>query len=86
MNGSFRQSMNWLHTWSGLLLSVLLYFIFITGTAGYFEKEMTHWMQPERPVISEKIDQRQIVKMAEQHLNITAPDAQSWWVVFPVAR
>ena len=86
MNGSFRQSMNWLHTWSGLLLSVLLYFIFITGTAGYFEKEITHWMQPERPVISEKIDQRQIVKMAEQHLNITAPDAQSWWVVFPIAR
>ena len=86
MNGTFRQSMNWLHTWSGLLLGSLLYFIFVTGTAGYFENEITHWMQPERPVVNEKIDQRTIVKMAEQHLNTTAPDAQSWWVVFPIAR
>ena len=86
MNGTFRQSMNWLHTWSGLLLGSLLYFIFITGTAGYFDKEITHWMQPERPIINEEIDQRSIVKMAEQHLNITAPNAQSWWVVFPIAR
>ena len=86
MNGTFRQSMNWLHTWSGLLLSSLLYFIFITGTVGYFDEEITHWMQPERPVINQGIDQRNILKMAEQHLNVTAPDAQSWWVVFPIAR
>ncbi|MBL4796616.1 MAG: PepSY domain-containing protein [Oleispira sp.] len=86
MNGTFRQSMNWLHTWSGLLLSSLLYFIFITGTVGYFDKEITHWMQPERPAIDKKIDQQNILKMAEQHLNITAPDAQSWWVVFPIGR
>ncbi|MFY0640474.1 MAG: PepSY domain-containing protein [Bermanella sp.] len=86
MNGAFRQSMNWLHTWSGLLLSSLLYFIFITGTAGYFDEEITHWMQPERPVVNEKMDQRTILEMAEQHLNTVAPDAQSWWVVFPIAR
>jgi uncharacterized iron-regulated membrane protein len=86
MNGTFRQSMNWLHTWSGLLLSSLLYFIFITGTAGYFDEEITHWMQPERPITVKEIDQSKIVEMAEQHLNIAAPDAQSWWVVFPIAR
>lgn len=86
MNGSFRQSMNWLHTWSGLVLSLLLYFIFITGTVGYFDKEITHWMQPERPTINKKIDQRNILAMAEKHLNTTAPDAQSWWVEFPIGR
>jgi uncharacterized iron-regulated membrane protein len=86
MNGIFRQSMNWLHTWSGLLLSSLLYFIFITGTVGYFDEEITHWMQPERPVINQETDQRNILKMAEQHLSATVPDAQSWWVVFPIAR
>lgn len=86
MNGAFRQSMNWLHTWSGLLLGSLLYFIFVTGTAGYFENEITHWMQPERPAVNKNIDQRSILTMAEQHLNTIAPDAQAWWVVFPIAR
>ena len=86
MNGTFRQSMNWLHTWSGLLLSSLLYFIFITGTVGYFDKEITHWMQPERPTINEKVDQRSILAIAEKHLNATASDAQSWWVEFPIGR
>ena len=86
MNGTFRQSMSWLHTWSGLLLSSLLYFIFVTGTVGYFENEITHWMQPERPTVNENIDQRNILKMAEQHLTSIAPDAQSWWIEFPMAR
>lgn len=44
---SFRQSMSWLHTWAGLVLSWLLFFIFITGTAGYFDTEIDLWMQPE---------------------------------------
>lgn len=86
MKGTFRQSMNWLHTWSGLLLGSLLYFIFITGTVGYFDDEITHWMQPERPDVNEHIDQQTILKIAEQHLRVTAPDAQAWWVDFPIGR
>ena len=48
-HGKFRQSMAWLHTWSGLVLSLILYFVFITGTFGYFNSEIDHWMQPEAP-------------------------------------
>lgn len=44
---SFRQSMSWLHTWTGLVLSWLLFFMFVTGTAGYFDTEIDLWMQPE---------------------------------------
>ncbi len=86
MNGTFRQSMNWLHTWSGLMLSSLLYFIFITGTVGYFDDEITHWMQPERPAVNEHVDQLAILKIAEQHLTVIAPNAQAWWVDFPIGR
>ena len=32
MKEGFRQSMAWLHTWSGLLFGWLLFAIFLTGT------------------------------------------------------
>lgn len=86
MNETFRQSMSWLHTWSGIMLGALLYFMFITGTAGYFDEEITHWMEPERPFVNQDIDQSNVLKMAETHLKAVAPAAQSWWVVFPKAR
>ncbi|MGN6480787.1 PepSY-associated TM helix domain-containing protein [Luteibacter sp.] len=47
MNGGIRQSMAWLHTWVGLLLGWLLFLVFVTGTAAYFQDEITRWMQPE---------------------------------------
>ncbi|MBE0380470.1 hypothetical protein PPRY_b0817 [Pseudoalteromonas prydzensis ACAM 620] len=40
MKPRFRQSMSWLHTWSGFVFAWLLFFIFITGTVGYFENEI----------------------------------------------
>ena len=39
--------MTWLHTWIGLLTSWLLYFVFVTGTLGYFDSEIDLWMKPE---------------------------------------
>lgn len=48
----FRQSMSWLHTWTGLVVGWILFFIFVTGTASYANREITRWMQPERPMES----------------------------------
>lgn len=42
--------MAWLHTWSGLVVGWVLFFVFVTGTAGYFNSEITRWMQPELPL------------------------------------
>ncbi|RZL03410.1 MAG: PepSY domain-containing protein [Rubrivivax sp.] len=47
MKEGFRQSMAWLHTWSGLLVGWVLFMIFSAGTATYFRQEITQWMQPE---------------------------------------
>jgi len=84
-DGGFRLSMNWLHTWSGLVLGGLLYFIFITGAIGYFTKEIDRWMRPEI-AIDKTIDQAQLLVKAEKRLAQIAPDASSWSVSFPSGR
>ena len=48
MKDWFRLSMAWLHTWTGLVVGWVLFFVFLTGTAGYVQIELTRWMQPER--------------------------------------
>jgi len=85
-NGNFRQSMKWLHTWAGLTVAVVLYFMFITGSAGYFNDEITHWMKPETPLINSNIDQHDMLIIAEKRLAKVAPDSSEWWVDFPVGR
>lgn len=81
MQSSFRQSMTWLHTWAGLVFCWVLYFIFITGTVGYFDTEIDQWMQPElhrgKPV--EAVKQ---VAIAEAWLTKHAPHADEWFI-FP---
>lgn len=47
MKGSFRQSMAWLHTWSGLVIGWLLLAIFATGLASYFKADIDAWTRPE---------------------------------------
>ena len=47
MKEGLRQSMSWLHTWSGLLVGWLLFAIFLTGTTAYYRDEISLWMRPE---------------------------------------
>ena len=86
MKSNFRQSMNWLHTWSGFIFGWLLYFIFITGTVGYFENEIDRWMKPEVSVVDNAIDQDTVLVAAEQQLQKLAPDSPSWYISFPFSR
>ena len=43
----FRHSMDWLHTWLGIGLGMVLFVIFWTGTLTVFDKEIDQWMKPE---------------------------------------
>lgn len=38
--------MNWLHTWAGVVLGVLLFAVFWTGTLCVFDREIDRWMMP----------------------------------------
>ena len=82
----FRQSMSALHTWAGLLPSWILYFMFITGTAGYFNTEITQWMQPETPFSGEPTTQAKMLGFAEQRLKIVGAKADEWHIDFPDDR
>lgn len=87
MKDFFRQSMSWLHTWVGLLLGWVLYFMFITGTAGYVDTEIDRWMRPELPAASTGGDLRDLARVGETALKTLAPaGAEGWWIDFPIGR
>ena len=84
MKNGFRQSMAWLHTWTGLLVGWLLLLIFMAGTASYYREEISRWMRPELPrstVSSEVAAERALTFL--QH---KAPQAESWNVTLPDPR
>lgn len=76
MKGGFRQSMAWLHTWTGLILGWLLFAIFVTGTTAYFQEEITRWMTPE--IRSVPADPASGFGAATRWLQREVPDASEW--------
>ncbi len=70
--------MAWLHTWTGLVVGWVLYFVFVTGTAGYFYSEIDRWMKPELPMATPYVEPARAVALAQAHLQQRAPDADSW--------
>ncbi|MFN3579143.1 MAG: PepSY-associated TM helix domain-containing protein [Pseudomonas sp.] len=80
MKESFRQSMAWLHTWVGLLLGWLLYFMFITGSAGYWDTEIDRWMQPELAVAGQHPPTAETIDAGLQRLAEVAPQASRWFI------
>lgn len=85
MKSFFRQSMAWLHTWIGLVFGWLLFFIFITGTAGFFDTEIDRWMQPELPM-AQTVDVYDFADQARERLEVIAPGASRWQIWFPIDR
>jgi uncharacterized iron-regulated membrane protein len=75
--------MSWLHTWSGILFGWILYFIFITGTLGYFDAEIDRWMRPELPLASTALSEVQATARGAARLAEVAPFAESWKITLP---
>ena len=84
MKQGFRQSMAWLHTWTGLVPGWILYIVFLFGTAAFFHHEIDAWMRPELPagtaVSSRALD------AADTLLRQRGAGAESWTVSLPNAR
>ena len=80
MKEGFRQCMAWLHTWVGLVTGWVLLLVFVTGTAGYFQFEITRWMKPELPLrpAMPAVATAQGVATAQSLLARQAGDAERW--------
>lgn len=86
MKESFRQCMAWLHTWVGLVVGWILFFVFVTGTAGYVDDEITRWMEPERPLPMQVLPEQssQMLDQALTQLHAHAPaDSKAWIITLP---
>ena len=85
MKESFRQCMAWLHTWVGLVVGWILFFVFVTGTAGYVDDEITRWMEPERPLPAQIMPEQSstMLDLALTQLAAHAPESKAWTITLP---
>lgn len=81
-----RQSMSWLHTWTGILLGGLLYVIFFTGTLSYFQDEISLWMKPELHASVPAADAERTAQAALSGMREIAPNATVWTLSLPTER
>ena len=87
MKEGFRQSMAWLHTWSGLLVCWVLLLVFCGGTASYYRSEITLWMQPELHAIAANPVSSEIAATAAQAaMSARAAGATRWFITLPDER
>jgi uncharacterized iron-regulated membrane protein len=87
MKEGFRQSMNWVHTWSGLLVGWVLFMVFAAGTACYYRDEITFWMKPELHKAGLSLPpETEVVDKAMAALQQRAPASQRWFITLPTGR
>lgn len=83
---ALRVSLTWLHTWLGILMAWVLYFMFLTGAIAYYDTEIDRWMQPDRPPPIEVTDAAASLERAIDFAANEAPDAVNWFVRVPLSR
>lgn len=83
MKNGFRQSMAWLHTWTGLVVGWVLFFVFVTGNLGRFDTEIDQWMMPE--AIPQQVSLQQQIDLAQKRLEARAADAERW-TIYPTTN
>ena len=88
MKQGFRQSMAWLHTWSGLLVGWVLFLVFAGGTSAYFRDEISLWMKPELhgAAAAMATDAAAATALAQRHLQDKAATSPRWTINLPSAR
>ncbi|MDO9425642.1 MAG: PepSY-associated TM helix domain-containing protein [Methylobacterium sp.] len=81
MRRGFRQSMAWLHTWSGLVTGWVMFCVFVTGTATYYRTDISLWMRPELRAAA--VAPGVAAERGAAYLKVHAPKAVSWFVALP---
>ncbi|MGU3663907.1 PepSY-associated TM helix domain-containing protein [Methylobacterium sp. A49B] len=88
MGKTFRQSMAWLHAWSGLVVGWVLFAVFVTGTASYYRTEISQWMRPELRT-DRTFGPAELAAAAERgvaYLQTHAGGARTWFLALPQAE
>lgn len=85
MSRHWRQQLDWLHGWAGLLAGWALYFVFITGTLGYLDSEIDRWMQPELPPPQQTPVITQL-RLADAYLQQHAAGMAQWRIFTAIDR
>ena len=83
---SFRQYMSWMHTWTGLVFGWVLFFMFLTGSASYYDTEIDRWTQPEQPAPVIIDDTAALLQVGLDHAMAEAPEADQHFVRIPTSR
>ena len=84
MEPTFRQSLNWLHTWTGVVIGPLLFLVFWTGTVCVFDKEIDRWMIPQTRLVYDGTPVSADRLLAEQRK--LPPRQAPWAMVMPSER
>ncbi len=85
VKAGFRQTMAWLHGWTGLVVGWLLFAIFLTGTISYYRFEISDWML-RPPVTAETVDPATAAARVLDWLSVEAAGAPQWVVTLPGDR
>ena len=86
MEPTFRASMNWLHTWAGVLLGGLLFAIFWMGTLSVFDREIDRWMAPMTRLALPAEAAISIDALRQSGEMAAATRSRNWGVLFPTER
>jgi uncharacterized iron-regulated membrane protein len=79
----FRASMNWLHTWAGVVIGGVLFAIFWMGTLSVFDREVDRWMMPMTRVAQTEVQSLDALKPIADQM---AKGVDQWSVVMPTER
>jgi uncharacterized iron-regulated membrane protein len=80
---TFRHSMSWLHTWTGVVLGALLIGIFWMGSLSVFDREIDRWMKPAtRLALTEPVSLDAVAGVVRPQTE----GAQQWYLMLPTER
>ena len=83
MEKTFRDSMQWLHTWAGVCLGTVLFAVFWMGTLSVFDRAIDRWMRPATRLAP--VELLSVDALAHELQPLIGASPQ-WLVLFPNAR
>ena len=86
MERTFRISMNWLHTWAGVVLGGVLFAIFWMGTLSVFDREIDRWMAPAMRLAAPTEAVTSIDALRRFYDIAVAAKSPIWGVTLPTER